>query len=266
MAANVAQKWASLDSEKTLAWLKQLPPAGRSEAASQVADVLAQSQPMRAAEALALCDPEGVRYGSSTTFVNIAHKWAETDPAAAFNWLRNAPLKTGKDYAFSQLFYVWAGTDPETACNRAVEVGTPGRLQNVLQSPILRWARQNGPAAANWALKLENPFDRRAALSSAMMGWRERDTGAMTGWVRQLPPGDTRDLAWQQIIAGVGFNHPEEAVKLAAEIGNEVTRFREWEIIARRWLDVAPQSAREWIQGSPLPAATKERLLNPRKR
>lgn len=262
---NVAERWAATNAVKTFDWVSKLPAEARDQVARNALRSASSKEPTVAAKFIDLMDKDSRNGGIVNEVDMVVRNWAEKDPLAAHAWLKGITLKDSysENRIYSQLLRSWAQKDPQTACEKAVETGKPGELVSKLQAPLQVWTQKNASAAANWVLKLPNEADRSLAIGTVARDWRRNDATAFTKWAQQLPPGSDRDVAWREAVRGFTYNDPEKAAQLVKEIQGTVARHMEMEQIARRWLQVAPGPAKQWIEAGELPARIKEQLLKP---
>jgi len=129
--AAVAQALAQNDAQAGVTWLERFRgQAGYGEGVATLTQVIAQSDPPRAARLLATVD--GPLRESSSSVQVIANQWAQRDPAAAARWV--------------------------------LDLETPAARAAAIQILTATWALDNLPAARSWALQLATGLERDAAL------------------------------------------------------------------------------------------------------
>ena len=128
-------------------------------------------------------------YGNNLRNV-IGRRWAQSDGAAALEWLASAPEGHEKNVALRAAFAEWGQVDPRAAL-AWMAARTTGELDPWLRPIIPVYARllaQESPAdAIEWAERTEDAEEREVLLIKIARKWRERDAAAAEAWLAESP-------------------------------------------------------------------------------
>jgi hypothetical protein len=222
----------------------------------------------------------------------IALTWAQEDPQAALAWANAHGQGPGGQVVRFGAIEGWWEKDPSAAKDYvAGRATTPdgreevfalaSRMFNSDQQQAKDWvaglsdvkARQMGSStianqigmsdpkgAAEWAASLPNDV-RASALSSAMYDWASADQTAAAQWLEGTTGGVRDDglLSYSLVISN---KDPVSGLNSANSIADPTKRDKAVESIVKSWMGRDPNSATAWIQSSPLPDATKQRLAS----
>src|SRR5262249_10869103 len=163
----IAGRWAALDPEAAISWVRSLEPgSGRTAAILGVGTSIAQIQPRTALE-LAL-ELEGAAERNQLTQVAAA-LWLQSDPPAALEWADRVTEASIQRTVFRQ------------------------HISNLLVSDDPR-------GAAGWIERISEPTDRNAMVSRVSEAWGRKDSQAAWQWGTTMLEGEARSIAIQQIL------------------------------------------------------------------
>jgi hypothetical protein len=139
--------WGESDPEAALAWAQALPEAKESNLARRAVCLsLSQTNPAAAVERCAENDAE-----SEADFQGIFQAWAQSDPAAAGEWLDAQPASARLDRLRQRYVHVLAKTNPREAL-RMTEDGftVPADRDEAVLAVLHQWGLQDPNAARDW--------------------------------------------------------------------------------------------------------------------
>jgi hypothetical protein len=120
----------------------------------------------------------------------LAKRWMMRDPAAALDWLSNAPESPEKDFAVRIVFEDWSILEREAAL-AWMAAQTADELEPWLQPALpvyVRLLTPDSPAEAiRWAEQIGHESKRRFTLIEAARAWRAVDETASEAWLVQSP-------------------------------------------------------------------------------
>jgi hypothetical protein len=169
-------EWARKDPEEALAWSDRLAEGSdRREVRSTVCIAVAESDP-RLALGLALQHGADGDDGGGL-LENLSAQWADREPAAALDWVREQPDGEWHDRLMARVAFVLSKSDPHTAACQVAEEMEPGPAQT-------------------------------EAILSVLHQWTAVDPAAAAGWVRDFPPGSLRDRALHELAGYLSYQQP----------------------------------------------------------
>lgn len=277
----VARKRLREEPEKLAALLSEFPPGLRSSSVLHEPD-LGSLDPARQAAALEGITEHWLKKSFAKT---VLSKWAQTDPQAALQWLKeNLPDKEG--YALKALLEGWAKTDPDAADQYLAETGSrdprkPMPIFDFATAPswplqseddVRQWANSGFYAGSNgssrsWkldevqaatAVLIENPdlakspnWHRRLADR-----WAMENPDAALEWSASLPPELQIEAAESALESWFQLD-PKRAVAFTESLPASEFRGFAIEKVAEEWADTDPGGALEWTATLP-PGAIRD--------
>ena len=187
-------------------------------------------------------------------------QWAGKDSAKAAAYLATLPPGEERDAFYQGLFQSTAKTDLNAAY-RQVEATPEGSLRKTLLQTVALEST-NRLETAEW-LSTRFPDSQGAtfALISLVSQWANNEPGEAATWLQKTPVGETRDNLVNSFSSTIANRDPDMAIQWAATIGNEKVRASAMQNIARQWLRLDRNAAREWISSAPFSDKEKARLL-----
>lgn len=212
-------------------------------------------------------------------------EWARRDAPAALSWARDLPANELKTRAATSMGFALAQTQPQ----RAIDVVSwlpEGRDRWLLLTEIAQtWVARDANAAWKWAQQLPADGSREAAVVGLEAGLGVGGTrtafvgapgsavgGAMSGGQLPLSPGYARasgglpvgldrDLALRREFDTALSESP---VRAAIWLSSQLSVDRRDEMVdevARRWLAINPEAAKNWMNQNIFLPERKARLL-----
>lgn len=134
--------------DKALDWIEKLAPPEQRMLASDVANLLAQSDPKTAARWLARIEPDD---DIAHTFGHVAECWAEKDYQGAAKWVATLPAGIIKDSAVGRFAAAVAAHDPVVAAEWAMTVQDADLRTRAVSAVYFDWAKRDRVSAIRWA-------------------------------------------------------------------------------------------------------------------
>jgi hypothetical protein len=279
----VARAWVEREAGAAVAWALTWPATYiGSRAREKVADELVAREGRAGVERLGALPPSA---GRDQMLAFAAGGWARRDAEAAIGWLRTLPEGEMKARVATSAGFALARTQPE----RAVEVLAwipGGRNRWALISSIGQtWVARNPTAAWQWARQQPAGGAREAALTGIETGLGGAGTRIATldagspgavgmgrggleplspGAARDasvLPPGLERDLALRREFERALLESPTRAADWLQSVPLPDRRPEMMDDIARRWLTINPEAAKQWMDQHIYLPEKKEQLL-----
>ena len=193
--AAVARTWAKRDVQAAMAWAKSLPPGrDRANALQGAVNVLGESDPHAAIEALNLIDPKAV-FGEEPPHAAIAASLARLDVAEAAKWVK------GLDAKVHDVESILA----ESVFNALPEV-TATSLVTLFQGVDV--AKQNSD--------FSNTVEAGRGLQGLLLQWRPADFGAALQEAVALPSCEARQSVINYLTWRLAKEQPEQVLAAAA--------------------------------------------------
>ena len=263
---SVLKNWVEKDSAAAVRWLQQLPEGNKKAALTLNARTFlrfAEPTPQVVTQ-LVMMMPEGSM--RDYALQEFAQEIARQEPAAAIEWLRGQSDPTQRKMILRGLLSSLSGSDLQRALQFVPAVDASGK-----EEPIVIQALEGGgmgdPATlADWAIRQPN---NQQYLNRIAASWGDADRAA--AWLQTLP-APARDEAVRAIVdqklrrvnGGSGWETAgllQNAERWIVQLSSEQARQSSYEKLAERWLSIDADSARTWMNTSPLPSDVKERLL-----
>ena len=161
-----ARLWGENDAEAALAWARSLPHDRESNLARRAVCLsLSQTNPAAAVERCAENDVEG-----EADFQGIFQAWAQSDAAAAGEWLDAQPASARLDRLRQRYVHVLAKVNPREALRLTEEGFTvPADRNEAMLSVLYQWCLQDPNAARDWAVS-HAPDELRARALAEIEG------------------------------------------------------------------------------------------------
>ena len=208
----------------------------------QIVNRLAADDPVATAE---LIDdlPASLRDYATQALVDV---WSGKNPEEAAAWLAQRSVQDSRD-SLNRLARRWGQEDFEAA--NAFADTLAGRKRAFfltgLASAAQHWPKEELLA---WVSRYEGEPAYPDLMVSAVQRFAQEDVDAAIDLVETLP--ERIQLAsYRSVVASLAFRHPEAAVELMEEIGNESVRDDLVPMVSRMWARRDAESALEWSRG-----------------
>jgi hypothetical protein len=137
----------------------------------------------------------------------------------------------------------------------------------------MRWGLADPATLAKWA---ETQPNNQGYLNRIAYAWAQRDPEGASRWLEGLPPAGC-DTAVRHILDETFFSVPidtpadtaryfQAAERWILHINSMPAREAAYQKLAERWVPMDSEFARAWLKDAPLPQATKDRILNEKRR
>ncbi|BCU79535.1 hypothetical protein llg_42500 [Luteolibacter sp. LG18] len=161
----LCQAWARKDAGKALAWSDTLGESVRARIRALICMEVAVSDSRRALE---LAIEHGSDQGRDGLLENLAVLWADREPAAAFDWVKDQAESGWHDRLLARVAFVLSKSDPRSAACWVAEDMAPGPVQT-------------------------------EAVISVLNQWRLSDPIEAAAWVESFPAGQLRERALSEL-------------------------------------------------------------------
>ncbi|MEI7909036.1 MAG: hypothetical protein WCK77_05315 [Verrucomicrobiota bacterium] len=236
----IANRWASIDSDKALSWADDLQDfSQKKQALAQIYRELADADPAQSVAKLANISDPLIRDDVTAA---VAGQWAMQDPEKALAW---AKTLTGDQQtaAFRQIAQANMGTDPAQAQqvialmvrNLSGEDWQKSENREIVGQMAASLAETDPHAAAKFADTLPVGDAQTDAYSKLVSAWSRYAPAEAEAWLGQMDGGTLRDQAAAQFVATVANSDPAKAYEWAASISDATERRKAAEIALKAW-------------------------------
>jgi hypothetical protein len=258
----VFMQFGETDLEAAINSVRQLPDQAKVGALSFLTLFWTQTDPKGIAELAATLPPV---QGRDSIMSRSVSAWALTDPQLAAEWAMQLPDEKTRSEVLSELARGWARHSPEEAAQFAMRLPSDKLQESALLGVVRSWGETDPQAAAAWVSRFPEGNLRDEAVDTVISLWARNDSAGAAAWLETLPTGKTRDAAVRAYADAVAVTDAAAAISWAQSIGDEPKRHQAMEWAASIWLERDERAARAWIEGSPLPEESKQRLLERRR-
>ena len=178
----------------------------------------------------------------------VAAAWANHDFAGAIEWARQLPRESERESGLIQIAYETARTDPMQALTLAAELpATPAR-NDLVSHTSAQWASIDPESATEWAKQVTDDPLRQRLLSDMIPAWGESDPGAAaTEAIQSLKPGREQNDAVVGVVQRWVQREPEEAATWVAAFPEGPLRDTAMEEVVKLWADGNAEQAGHWL-------------------
>jgi len=233
--------------------LDQPDTDGRSRLLDAAATEWAQRDPAAAAD---FYHQLGAGQGREAFADNLARHWAEADPKAALGWIQSLPATDQRPELLANLMSTWAQQSPGEAAT-AAGLLPPESQEAAVRSVIQAYASQDPATGAKWLASFPEGELRGAAQSAFVSQWAQEDAAAVGTWLRDQPEGPARQSAIEEFTRSMTQREPASAWEWAGAVADPASRINLQQQAIERWMRVDPAAARQALEDSSLPEATK---------
>lgn len=113
----------------------------------------------------------------------VARRWADTDPAAALEWLLSIPPSADRNDDLLRVFENWLQGDPANAEAWLLATSPAQRVDSAVYSIVKRDSRSRPRDALDWAQRIHEPAVKRRVLNAVGRSWCVRDPEACAAWL-----------------------------------------------------------------------------------
>jgi hypothetical protein len=207
----------------------------------------AESDPAAAAEWVAQI-PEGPL--RLALLEQVAIEWGNLNLAAAAAWALDLPEGGSKEAAITGLAYEAARTEPVAALTLAAALpATPDR-DELLVHAVSQWAATDPIAAGAWSLVVpESVLQQRLTAAVAVAFAEQEPVAAGSLAVTALDPGDEQDSAIVAIVQRWAQSSPEEASSWVAQFPDLAMSEEAVRHLVPLWLVQDPDATALWLSG-----------------
>jgi hypothetical protein len=192
----IAEQWARKDFSEAEAWIATLSGDAKQDALGSAIEVLAGSNPQRAAEMLAQLDAGRSR---DRAVEDVAGAWAANDPAKAAEWLVGQETDD-MGGAMRRVMMTWVAQDSASALG-FVQSQPAGEARDTATGTYL-WLNRTGDPQQSIALaeSISDEQSRSRVIGMSARRWMETDEAAARAYVEQSTLLD--DTTKAQILSG----------------------------------------------------------------
>jgi hypothetical protein len=140
--------------------------------------------------------------GASSTLRAAVATWADSNPAAASQWVAGLPPGDSTTIAVSALVETWAEQTPAETAAWLSSQGVSALTDAPSEALAIQWAASDPLAAAEWAISLPRTMTARASAAHAVGEWAAAAPEEAVAWlsskaqeIPQLAPALYQSLA-----------------------------------------------------------------------
>lgn len=210
--------------------------------------------------------------------VAALHRWMQSDPLNATDWLANRPetteqqtLAVADDWRekpadlqkcidqlpaseWKQNFLNDVGSemafdDPQSAINLAQQMEPGARQTNLLQSVACTWVDSDPDAALNWVAGVQDPALREQLIASAVQSYALSDPAQAAAWlVSEVKSQNIVQSSALNVVETWAMQDPAAAADWVTQFPEGTTKTSAIQTIAKYWRQTDPAAASAWIQ------------------
>jgi hypothetical protein len=256
----LTRRWAAVDPDATIAWIRSLEPGGpRAAAVAGAVTVIAEAQPQTALE-LARELPDGPE--TNELFQKAASAWLRDDSFAALEWAQGVDQPTIKRILFAQhIDNLLSSNEPASAAVWLDRISEPITRDALISRVSETWGRLEARVAWQWGRSLAEGESRSIAIQNILSSWAEHDPiEAATAAINELPPQERARgvlavlLSWTQ-------TDPAAAASWVSLFPESPLRETATQNVVGNWALQDIECARQWLEGLPAGASRDAALL-----
>ncbi|HYG23260.1 MAG TPA: hypothetical protein VEH04_10800 [Verrucomicrobiae bacterium] len=178
----------------------------------------------------------------------LLQRWAELDPKAAAEWVKNQPQDARQTDAMSRIAGIWSGQNFEEA-NAWAGALPEGDLRNEAQAHIAYEVATTSPMdAMQLAVAMPPGATRDDLLAHVASMWAAADSAGALAWTKQIEDVELRERLLVSVITAMGNATPAEAAKLALELLPQ-GRNQEDAVMSliQVWAQREPETVAQWV-------------------
>ncbi|HWB04742.1 MAG TPA: hypothetical protein VG796_17065 [Verrucomicrobiales bacterium] len=205
--------------------------------------------------AMAAAVQEMAKSGNSEFVRNTIEEWCKKDLAAAAKWAA-AHEGPGSVVARAMVLERSIKEDPQAALKEYAALqqagGNPKDLARVTGALADALAGKDVSAAREWAQNLPSGDLRDRALNQVTKTWVKSDAPAASEWIRTLPSGQFRDGAARELSGALTRNDPASAFEWARSIENVKVREGALLNVVENWRERDADAANTALESLPM--------------
>jgi hypothetical protein len=260
LLGQVVPPWSQQNLSAASQWVRRLPEGpSKHTAFVHLSYEWTKASPVEAANAAVASAAANPQF-----LALVAAQWAEFQAEAAAAWALALPESAAKEKALVSVASVWARQNPRIAAEFITRIPLQAQ-QEAGVAVASAWSQSSPQDAALWAQQIPAGEAREHALENVFARWIDADPLAAVRTAGTLSRPGERDAAIRAAASRLVASDPDLAVRLASAITDETKRNQLLESAAAAWLTKEAGPAVAWLEGSSLPAATKQRLLHERR-
>ena len=250
--------------QEAIDYLKAMPDGvDRVDAIHAVLNIMVGTDPDSAMELMEMVPPK-THDGLLQDFTRM---WARVAPEQVQQWASEQTDEGVRAVVWPQLIESLTDNQPQAAADLAM--GLPGAKERneSLFKAAYRWGRSDPQAAADYFSSLPEGKDRETTFVGISRVWHDQDPRRQSEWVESLPAGGTKDAVLANQVLLSFRSNPAEAIGWAMKVGARDRRSRPaLERMATQWMKSDAAAARAWLEKSPLPETTRQKILSEQKK
>jgi RNA polymerase sigma factor (sigma-70 family) len=231
---NIAQKWAEKDITAACQWVETLPEDTRARGYQSIISVMARRQPAQAAALLDNLVKIEPALGESCA-LEIAYKWANSDPAAAMDWTMKFPTELNRKPIIETVLKQWTSQDTRAAADFVASLPDSQEQHDWLKGIVSEWSDQNMSSAMSWVEQLAEGPLYEAAVNGICDGLAKSDPRQAAIMAANLPAGDLQSQAVKAVVSHWARSDINAAADWVASFPEGKTRGEAAQGIIRRW-------------------------------
>jgi hypothetical protein len=250
--------WQESDPRAALAWVCALPDGLEKQGGLlQMADVWVATEPEHACEyATRLSDLDARAAFCSTVAAALLQK----DRTKAMAWVASITDETARAAASDSLCNALAAKDPPVAADYAANLANQTQRSESLVSAVGAWASTDAASAGAWVAAFPEGQLKEQAISSLADSAVSQSPDAFGAWLDGAIPASLRDAVISQVIDKSRAAGSAWAADWALKVGDSSARWQNLTGVVRRWKDLDPAAAKEWIVRTQLPDGWQDHL------
>ncbi len=150
---------------------------------------------------------------SSALFTALPRTWAESDPAAALDWVRGLSAGRARDQAEIAVADSFAADDPQAAIAAFAPELEIGGNPDLVVALTNRWASSDPAATAEWVSGLPEGRARLEAAATLATVWAARDIKAAVSWSKTIGDGALLQQVTSHLATTWGAIEPHKALE-----------------------------------------------------
>lgn len=215
----------------------------RVQALAQIAVQWSLTDPQAALQASEAMPADGMRQAIQQ---QIVMRWAQSEPRAVFEWVRNAPQTRQTTNMMQAAVQVLAQTDFAEA-QLLVDSLEPAQGDQARLGLLTQWAQQDIEGLKSWLASQTNQRVRQQAIQQVTVQLVNEDPQAARNWLADLPESESA-MGTTIAVAMLANMDINRAAEFVDSIDQTQARNVAAQSLIQQWSRFSPDDAAEWIE------------------
>ena len=188
---------------------------------------------------------------SLTKIMEVAFSWVHLEGTTALAEINDSLTDSRtRGTVLGMLVQYFGKSDPENILSFLEEIPQKDETKRLVTGLFRSWAETDAQAAFTSATDFDHENSTHKNREAVLRVWASRDPQAVLDLVDSLPP-ELVNSSLERAIASIAMENPTRAIAHLEDIENAPLKRKLTESVSKRWAEIDPKAAADWILSQP---------------